>query len=369
MEPNNSFPSTPAPFAPADLPVSNTPPIIPPIPPRDVQNNFSGRNQNSAGDSSGSKLAGPVELLSSAWNLFKNNWKILVPIAIIPSLVIYIFNSFALTGVPALYVLAVLGVIVGVILAITMQGALINAVKRLSTENGVRLSVGQQYRFGLSYFWPIIFLLILQMLIGVGSSVLLLVPGIIVMVFLSLYAFALIVDNKRGFSAFTESFSLIKGRWWGVLGRILFLCLIMIVLPFLIGIVTSILSAFVNLIHVQFIMVLVILVLNLIFTAIIGPLAVAYIYKMYSSLKETRAMNVSTAGFKKWLVAFLVIGIITVLVMPLGLFFIVSNSLQEARINAMNAYNASQNAQMNSSNYANNQNPIQNPTLNTKTTK
>ena len=51
------------------------------------------------------------------------------------------------------------------------------------------------------------------------------------------------------------------------------------------------------------------LVGNLVLGAFTGPLALIYIYKLYGSLKATRGDEAPTAGFKKWLIAFLIIGL------------------------------------------------------------
>jgi hypothetical protein len=59
------------------------------------------------------------------------------------------------------------------------------------------------------------------------------------------------------------------------------------------------------------------LLLQVILTGAMGPIAITYTYKLYVSLKSTRMSGVHTGTFKKWLIAFLVIGIIAVILIPL----------------------------------------------------
>jgi hypothetical protein len=118
-----------------------------------------------------------------------------------------------------------------------------------------------------------------------------------------MYAFTLVIDGKKGFSALTESYTLVYGRWWAVLGRLLALALSMMLVWIT---VTAIAFLFGILLQGSFI---VMGLISLIGSAIITPIALGYMYKLYVSLKATRQANVSTVSFKKWLVAFLIIGI------------------------------------------------------------
>lgn len=282
------------------------------------------------------KITGPAELLKNTWSFFAKHWKLLVAITIIPAVISLVAQLLFSIINPIVAILAILLIIVSVILSIVMQGAVIGSIDRYSKDPTASLTIKGQYAFGFRYFWSIIFIIILQIFIFAGSYALFVIPGIIISIYTSMYAMTLFVDNKRGFSAFTESFSVVKGRWWAVLGRFVILALVIIVvyavvfgllylLGFLSGISAQSLTA--NIVYT---------VINLAIGAITGPFIAIYMYKMYESLKATRA-QVSTSSFKNWLVAFLSVGILATVVILLTLPLVVLSSLNAARMKAEQA--------------------------------
>jgi hypothetical protein len=259
------------------------------------------------------RLEGPVSLLRSAWSLFSAHWKIIVPIVIAPSLLIYIGQLLLATkNVPAAVVAGVF-MIVGLVVSIAMSPAAINAIHRLSTESGVVLTFKEQYRFGFGMFWSVVLIAIIQTLASIGSFAIFVIPGVIVCVYSGMYLFARVIDGKRGFSAFNESFSLVKGRWWEVFGRIIFLVLFYIVCVAILTFISFILSFILGMALAYF-------VTNLITSSILGSLALIYVYRLYLALRASRSADVSAGGFKKWLIVFMVIGVLVMIVMPFILF-------------------------------------------------
>jgi len=263
-------------------------------------------------------LQGPVKLFTSAWNVFKNNWKMLVSIAIAPSVILFIGQLLMQVQSPVLLVIGIIIGIVGTVVSVVMQPAMIDAIHRLAHEPGVILTVGTQYKTGFRYFWSVLFLIILACLIFFGSGLLFLIPALVIGIYISLYIFVRVLDDKKGFSAFTESYSLVKGRWWGVFGRMLFLVLIYAIGALIIAGITFLIESTFAIDSNSVAGMIIAMILNLIFIGTVGPVALAYIYNLYVSLKETRLADVPVSGFKKWLVAFLIIGI---LVLIFGILF------------------------------------------------
>ncbi len=268
------------------------------------------------------QLEGPVSLFSSSWKFFKANWKILVPIVIAPSAAIYLGQIFVIGKNPILLLVAFVLIIAGIIFSIAMQPAAINTIQRLFADPGAKIDFKEQYRFGFKYFWSIILLVIITIPVFFGSAVLFFIPAIIVGGFTSMYVFALIIDDKKGFAALTESYSLVKGRWLEVFGRLLFLIIPAIVVGFVVSFIFGLLAGMVG--AASTVGLIVTMVSNLIMSGILTPIFLVYMYKLYNSLKVSRLQNVSTAGFKKWLVAFLVIGIVAMIMIPIlaGALFI-----------------------------------------------
>ena len=119
--------------------------------------------------------------------------------------------------------------LIGFIFIIAMQPAALGAIQKLDTDPQAVVSLKEQYSFGFRYFWPITFLMIIQGLIFLGSAVFLLIPAIIIGVYTGLYIFMLVLEGKRGFASLTASYSLIRGRWSAVFGRIIFLALLYLI--------------------------------------------------------------------------------------------------------------------------------------------
>jgi uncharacterized membrane protein YedE/YeeE len=57
------------------------------------------------------------------------------------------------------------------------------------------------------------------------------------------------------------------------------------------------------------------LAFSLIFSAVVNPVAAIYTYKLYISLKATKLPDVSSVMFRKWLTAFVVIGMLVIATM------------------------------------------------------
>lgn len=230
------------------------------------------------------KIESPVSLLKFSWKLLTNHWKVIVPIAVLPSLVGYVGTLFSVaTHNPLSVVVGIIFSIAGTVLSVASIPALINTLHRLSTDPSANLSIKEQYRLGFGYFWVIIITGALALLVGIGATALLIIPGIIVGVYISLYTYALVIDGKKGFEALTESYALVDGRWLPVVGRGLFLGLISMLLWLIIGGVATIfgLGAASSSKTIAGLF-------SLFGTAILSPLAVGYTYRMYTSLKSLR---------------------------------------------------------------------------------
>ncbi len=261
-------------------------------------------------------LTGPVELFSSSWKFFKQHAKTLIPIVILPSIISFISLLFITSG-SGLAILGLILTIAAVIVSIAMQPAAVDAVQRLGADPAALLTVQGQYKTGFKYFWPLVLAIIIQLFVVLGSTVVFIIPGIIMSVYVSLYIFALIVDNKRGFAALIESYTLVKGRWWGVLGRMLFLALIYVVAAFVMVGITFLINTIFGFGSTSSGQGIVSSLLNLLMNAIMGPVTLIYVYKLYVSLKSTRRADTVPGAFKKWLIASICVGVLAVITLPI----------------------------------------------------
>jgi hypothetical protein len=242
-------------------------------------------------------------------------------------------------------IIAFLIFVSGIVFSIAMTPTIIDTFMKIDNGRGAGLKLWPEYTAGFKFFWVILGLGILQSLISIGSFVLLIIPGIIVSVFVGFYIFARIIDGKNGFSAFTESYSLVQGRWWKVFGRLFVAglayfvaAMVLLLIDFIIGLIFGSKSAITTIL---------IAILPFAFTSVAVPLMLAYLFKMYGSLKATRLAPVATGTFKKWLIAFLVVGIIAVILVPMTGTFAIISGFQKGMIRNDNGFFASTTSQTN----------------------
>ncbi|TMK44907.1 MAG: hypothetical protein E6G55_10225 [Actinobacteria bacterium] len=138
-------------------------------------------------------------------------------------------RSFGVT-ILALLIAAAIGVIIWAIL----QAAILRGAAQATIGDPV--DVEASYRWGLSRFGSVLLVaLLVGIVVGVGF-ILLIIPGLIFLVFLSVSEPALIVENRRGTEALKRSWNLVRGHFWHAL-------VVILIAAILTGIVQGILTA------------------------------------------------------------------------------------------------------------------------------
>lgn len=196
------------------------------------------------------------ELLTDAFELYRQHWQnlfvivavIVIPLSFLQVLVGDFWIRQGLTeeelrgGVEVTengaFAGAILGSIVVAITTILMWTVLTGAITRAAagTFLGRDLEIGESYRYGFARFWSIVLVGLLSGLAIAVGFVLLIVPGFIVLTFLTCAIPALVIEGKRGREALRRSWNLVRGRGWPVFGTIVVATLIN-------GIVNSLLTA------------------------------------------------------------------------------------------------------------------------------
>jgi hypothetical protein len=75
------------------------------------------------------------------------------------------------------------------------------------------------------YFWPLLLVNVLVFVFVFLWTLLLIIPGIIFGVYYSFAGWVLVFEGYKGRNALKRSKELVKGNWWGVFGRYMFLYL------------------------------------------------------------------------------------------------------------------------------------------------
>ena len=123
-------------------------------------------------------------------------------------------------------------------IAIAIQQLLAGAVTRggAAATLGREVDVSASYRYAFSRIGGLIGLaLLIGLIVGVGF-ILLIIPGIIFLVFLSVSVAAFIVERLGAVDSMKRSWRLVSGNWWHTLG-------VIVVASILAGIVNGILTA------------------------------------------------------------------------------------------------------------------------------
>lgn len=194
---------------------------------------------------------GVGEILTAAFQLYGRHWQnliTLVAVVVVPLSVIQYFlsdqlirkgfeNDTLTNGVTVTTTSAVGALFAGLVVAIisiAIWGVLTSAITlaAVGTFLGRDMDIGASYRFGLARFGSVLLIVFLMALAIIGGFILLVIPGFIVLTRLSCAVPTLVVEGKRGRTALSRSWNLVKGRGWPVFGTLI-----------VAGIISSVVSA------------------------------------------------------------------------------------------------------------------------------
>jgi hypothetical protein len=200
------------------------------------------------------------DILSAAFDLYKRNAAqllIIAAVVVVPLTLIQAVLTDALiddvvneinvnqttgeitvTGGGTSFGQAILGsILLGLISAaiwMLLTGALTRGAA--GALSGRPIDVGESYRAALSRLAGLIGLsLLIALVVGIGFA-LLIIPGIILLVFLSMAVPAFIIERRGVTDSMSRSWNLVSGSWWHVLGAI-------VVAAIISGIVSGIIGA------------------------------------------------------------------------------------------------------------------------------
>ena len=108
--------------------------------------------------------------------------------------------------------------VISVIISAVLQAAILRAAAQATIGDPV--DPQESYRFGFKRLGSVILVSLLVGLAVVGGLILLVIPGLIFLIFLSVSVPVLIVENRRGRAALSRSWNLVKGHFWHAVGVI-----------------------------------------------------------------------------------------------------------------------------------------------------
>jgi hypothetical protein len=283
---------------------------------------------------------GPIALLQEAWQIYKKRFWTLLGVSLVPLFATLILAlALGLLGIIGgliglansgfaiafLVILIVVLVIAEVLLMAWTQIALLIAIAN-SPEN---VGIKECYRLGRSKIYQFLWIGILSSLIVFGGLFLLLIPGIIFSYWFFFSSMIIVFENEKGMDALLKSREYARGHWWGLVGRSLFISIIILVVSAGFGAIGS-------------------GTLGNIATFVLNPLVMVYTYLMYRNAKTLKGeAAISLKGpDKNTFIAIAVFGIIASIALVAALFVgitALSNSgilknLMESSITGLNGY-------------------------------
>ncbi len=154
-------------------------------------------------------------LFCDSWKLYKERWQVLVEIVLLPTLVVALGYVLLSLGFP----FSILGGLIVFIGYIIFVFSMLPVIFSLHHTAGVDAS----YKATIGWFWPFVWVTILEVFAVMGGFIILIIPGIWLGVALMLMMYVFVSEHRRGIDALRQSKDYIKGYWWAILGRVLLL--------------------------------------------------------------------------------------------------------------------------------------------------
>jgi len=187
----------------------------------------------------------------------------------------------------------------------------------ISAPDPAHATVSNSFSTTLPYILPSILLSILTSLAVMGGFFLIVIPGIYFAIALSFAMYVLIVENKRGFGALTQSMHYIRGYWWAVFGRfvVFFLCVLLV--SFAVSFLSSLLASALGVpVSQQEDDLFKNSLSSIITVGFVVPLNLIYVYLLYTSLKAIKPAGpdaVTAAKDRRNAMVCIVLGVLSVL--------------------------------------------------------
>lgn len=177
-------------------------------------------------------MTGPVALLSQAFALYKTKFSSVAVLGI-PLFLATVITSLVTAGIDPASASEVLATLPTLTAAAVLAGLVSMAIEISLIESAAGRLKG--YLPPAKKFLAVLWTSVLAGLLVLIGLVFLIIPGIILMIRYALALPVVVLESARGMAALKRSQELVKGHWWGVLGRLIFVAVVTGLLSMLIG--------------------------------------------------------------------------------------------------------------------------------------
>ena len=210
-------------------------------------------------------------LFSEAWKRYTERWSVIMEIVLLPTLVLILGAVLIALDLGTLFR------VVGGLIVFVGWIAFVYSVLPLIYSIHHGAGVDASYKATIGWFWPFVWVVILQAFAVMGAFVMLIIPGIWLGIALSFTAFIFVIEGRRGIDALRQSKDYVKGYWWAVLGRSLLLELVYLVALIVIRIPVALVGGQVAG-----------AVASLVIVPFFVPFAIIYSYVIFENLRERK---------------------------------------------------------------------------------
>jgi hypothetical protein len=187
------------------------------------------------------------EILDAGFRLFRHRFGTLVGCIVVPIVPIYILGTVIVGSTdPTAFDVnapvdnsgtAVVGRLIDQILSsIAAAVGLAACFKAISAAYlGERAGIGDSLRYGASRFLPLIVCYIVCSILLILGFIALIIPGIFLLVKLSMAFPALVCEKAGPIKSISRSWELTKGNWWRVFGTLIVVFILLFVISLALG--------------------------------------------------------------------------------------------------------------------------------------
>lgn len=236
------------------------------------------------------KLPSIGDLFSTSWAFYKSSWKLLTWLILLP--ILATIAVVVIVGIIVATILAVsngqittdrLPLLIPPVLIAVIALVIINSLGQIALVKAISLGGQAKTRELIKSSWPLVgrFILLglLLGLIVLVGFILLIIPGLMFSVWFMFASLILVVENIGGMSALKRSRIYVKGKFWGIVGRVGLLTLIILAISWIASLSEN-----------QAITI----IFQLFTTFFIAPLATIYTFKLYQGAKGSAGASTST---------------------------------------------------------------------------